>query len=344
MSSLLPFGRRKRKNQIEQKIERLIRGQEWQNLLTLFSSKKWKESSSRASNHRSSNLKQSSNNSEASSIVCDGPQLLNLAILFDAPTEIIKSMISCRPSLLNEVDHMGMGPVHIACAARGHAYEIIETLLTTGNGSSHILVRDKFGRSPLHLLMYFVCYPQPRDKTKWQEDGACTTINDGFGSGYIHPDVEVSPYIPGIRQKMSISADDFQDLTRTVEVVCKYGSHALFWRDQLGLTPVDILHEIKAIHMPSQRAPKWERADIVNVLIRSRLVKIYKKRKKILEEKKIQTEESLPSIERTTCTTDNSSLLSGLSKLEFDSTNFSYNGMNLSVAQKDEDDNFEEVV
>lgn len=342
MSSLLSFGRRRQKNHIEQKIERLIRGQEWQNLLSLLSSKKLKErkeNNSRVSNHRSSNLKQSSNNSESSSIVCDGPQLLNLAILFDAPLEIIKSMISCRPSLLNEVDHMGMGPVHIACAARGHASDIIETLLTTGNGSSLILVRDKFGRSPLHLLMYFVCYPQPRDKTKWQQDGACTTIKDGFGSGYIHSDVEVSPYMPGKRQKMSIGADDFQDLTRTVEIICKYGSHALFWRDQLGLTPVDILHEIKAVHVPSQRAPKWERADIVNVLIRSRLVKIYKKRKKRLEEKKIQSEESLPSIERTSCTTENSSLLSGLSKLEVDSANLSYIGMNLSVTQKDEDGN-----
>lgn len=341
MSSLLPFGRRRQKNHIEQKIEKSIRGQEWQNLLSLLSSKKFKErkeNNSRVSNHRSSNLKPSSNNSESSSIVCDGPQLLNLAILFDAPLEIIKSMISCRPSLLNEVDHMGMGPVHIACAARGHAYDIIETLLTTGNGSSLILVRDKFGRSPLHLLMYFVCYPQPRDKTKWQQDGACTTIKDGFGSGYIHSDVEVSPYMPGKRQKMSISADDFQDLTRTVEIVCKYGSHALFWRDQLGLTPVDIVHEIKAVHVPSQRAPKWERADIVNVLIRSRLVKIYKKRKKRLEERKIQTEESLPSIERTSCTTDNSSLLSGLSKLEIDSAKLSYIGMNLSVTQ-DEDGN-----
>lgn len=341
MSSLLPFGRRRQKNHIEQKIEKSIRGQEWQNLLSLLSSKKFKErkeNNSRVSNHRSSNLKPSSNNSESSSIVCDGPQLLNLAILFDAPLEIIKSMISCRPSLLNEVDHMGMGPVHIACAARGHAYDIIETLLTTGNGSSLILVRDKFGRSPLHLLMYFACYPQPRDKTKWQQDGACTTIKDGFGSGYIHSDVEVSPYMPGKRQKMSISADDFQDLTRTVEIVCKYGSHALFWRDQLGLTPVDIVHEIKAVHVPSQRAPKWERADIVNVLIRSRLVKIYKKRKKRLEERKIQTEESLPSIERTSCTTDNSSLLSGLSKLEIDSAKLSYIGMNLSVTQ-DEDGN-----
>lgn len=341
MSSLLPFGRRRQKNHIEQKIEKSIRGQEWQNLLSLLSSKKFKErkeNNSRVSNHRSSNLKPSSNNSESSSIVCDGPQLLNLAILFDAPLEIIKSMISCRPSLLNEVDHMGMGPVHIACAARGHAYDIIETLLTTGNGSSLILVRDKFGRSPLHLLMYFVCYPQPRDKTKWQQDGACTTIKDGFGSGYVHSDVEVSPYMPGKRQKMSISADDFQDLTRTVEIVCKYGSHALFWRDQLGLTPVDIVHEIKAVHVPSQRAPKWERADIVNVLIRSRLVKIYKKRKKRLEERKIQTEESLPSIERTSCTTDNSSLLSGLSKLEIDSAKLSYIGMNLSVTQ-DEDGN-----
>ena len=274
-----------------------------------------------------------------------GVSLLTLAILHNAPLDIIQAILRQDPLATVTTGQFDMTPLHIACAC-GSSFEVIYALTQHGreNGllNSATLI-DKCRRTPLHHLMHHLCFPK-------EMDGGRAIFGSGLiSSGNSAASSSAAPSSFGsIPNRMSMSQDEFDACLKTLRYLVQVGPKAIFFRDINGHCPIDILHECKVLdhtgstrtpadHTGSIRSPCWERADIGCVILRSEIVKYYRSQKAKAEMPSSKFADGVKkqaSIDGTNSTTDGSSIksgsiLSGLSKLEVDS--LSLGQMNLSV-------------
>ena len=150
-SNLIPLRRKA--------ITSLIKKKKWNKALQLL--KKSKQQVSKSRQRDDTNILLGPNDE------CHlGVSLLTLAILHDAPLEIIQAILHQDPLATVTTGQFGMTPLHIACAC-GSSFEVIYALTKHGreNGlpNSATLI-DKCRRTPLHHLMHHLCFPKEMDR------------------------------------------------------------------------------------------------------------------------------------------------------------------------------------
>ncbi len=293
-------GQDHRKNKVA-KFEKLIREEKWSELFAKLKRnskknsffKEQKKLKTIDTSMENANPKDVSSGSSSSiSDYDDGSitPLLNLAILYKAPIEIIQLFLDIQPDLCLRVDKRGMAPIHVACAISGCECDLIELLTNHPEGIHATSIQDKDGRTPMHHLMFHVCYKIPHDLDTWKEEGCRSdSVAENEMSVYSNTSMEIKHYLPGGKMKelpMSYTQQELQDVSNSVLIIMQASFSSFFMEDNLGFLPVDILHECKARCNPEELGrppPKWERTNIVNRLVRKIMVDYYKQQKAIAE-------------------------------------------------------------
>lgn len=313
------------------KLEKYIHQEKWTKACQLLNSKafhqdlqsKIKKAEKRyRSNQSSRSLSLQSVNSETiESVTISFIGLFNLAILYDAPLDFLSLFTEQFPDITRTKDRHGMTPLHLACATKATSLDLIQLLLRADLGKS-VAVQDSSGRTPLHYFLFYICYPRHANE-KLKTDKSFGPSEFQFSK---QSDTSLNEDPGG---KLAVSQEEFQKFIKGLNVFCRISMEPFFIRDMNGHTPIDILHECKNTDESTKRGPKWERADIVNVLVREKLVKHYRRLKKQAESAGWDT--SLSNMKRaisdksetddTTSLTDDgsASFLTGLSKMEINS-------------------------
>lgn len=84
-----------------------------------------------------------------------GLTLVGMALGFEAPLDIIKSIFQLDPSQISATDFFGATPLHVACL-NAASLDAIEYLLVASNNSL-AKIRDKDHRIPLHHAVECLC-------------------------------------------------------------------------------------------------------------------------------------------------------------------------------------------
>lgn len=323
------------------KLEKYIQQEKWTKAYQILNSKafhqdlqsKIKKAEKRfRSNQSSRSLSiQSANSETIESVTSSFVGLFNLAILHNAPLDFLSLFTELFPDITRTKNQHGRTPLHLACAMKATSLDLIQLLLRADLGKS-VSVQDSFGRTPLHYFLFYICYPkhakQTMDKSfdpnEFQfSNQSDTSLNEDPGGD------------------LAVSQEEFQKFIKGLNVLCRISMQPFFTYDRNGHTPIDILHECKNIEDNSKRGPKWERADIVNVLVREKLVKHYRRLKKQAEGAgwdvstnniiKKNISDKSETDETTSLTDDGSaSFLTGLSKMEIKSLELDDMEMSLS--------------
>lgn len=242
-------------------LEKLIESKKWDKVLHLISKSKGKK------------------RKDLQSVLQSTPSavsILSLAIVHDAPFSIIEVILELNPNLASNTDLHGMTPLHITCACRGSSLEIIQLLLQIDNGASANIV-DKSKRTPLHHLITYICYPRPEELEKVMNDEGFSISSRSFSE----------PQESGNEGKHSIvsmNQNEFSNASFAMADLFQAAPLAMYVRDSLGNTPIDILHECKVREPKSRRpTPKWERADITTKMLREEIIDFYREIKKNYE-------------------------------------------------------------
>jgi ankyrin repeat protein len=171
-----------------------------------------------------------------------------------------------------------MTALHIACASRATDPDLIGALIRHDLGGMAI-AQDYEGKTPLHHLLFYVCYPKRKESLHWGRYGYC------HGDSYsIANESRNSVKAEFEGSSLSISQEEFNAIVTCINLLCKYGVNSLFVRDNADNTPIDVLHECKAsLAEGVKKGPKWERADIINIIVRQRLIKFYRQQRRIAE-------------------------------------------------------------
>lgn len=276
-----------------QKLEKLIRQAKWSKASQLLHSKKFSEanmerrakkaqklmSSMSISDETSSCTPTESTSSSTEDITGSSMSfLLNLAILNDAPGTFVQVFLDVFPGITARRDRKGMTALHIACASRATNPDLIGALIRHDLGGMAI-AQDSEGKTPMHHLLFYVCYPKRKESLQWGKYGYC------HGESYsIVDESNNSVRAEYEGSSLSISQEEFNAIVTCINLLCKYGINSLFVRANDDLTPIDVLHECKAsLAEGVKKGPKWERADIINIVVRQRLIKFYRQQRRIAE-------------------------------------------------------------
>lgn len=282
------FGRRnnhtnnKGKKQHLNKLEKLIRQKKWSDLSKALE-KRRRPAGERPDIdpcRKSSIVSASSHSSSITDLNASMP-LLHLSILFAAPLDIIQKFLEIQPDLSRRVDAQGMAPIHVACATRGCNSDLIQVLATHDDGTAAVR-QDYNGRTALHYLMFYVCYPKPKDLENWRMEGSRDSTYSDSMSQYSNTSMDYGQY--QIDGKVNFSQQDLQNFTNSVMILSRVSFSAYYSRDVAGRTPVDVLHECKCKNDYIDPGPKYERADIVNNYVRQILINNYLVEKKKAED------------------------------------------------------------
>lgn len=323
------------------KLETYIQQEKWTKAYQTLNSKafhqhlqsKIKKAEKRLrSNQSSRSLSMQSTNSETiESVTSSFIGLFNLAILHNAPLDFLSLFTELFPDITRTKNQHGMTPLHLACATQATSLDLIQLLLRADLGKS-VSVQDSFGRTPLHCFLFYICYPKH----------AKLTMDKSFDPNeFQFSNQSDTSLLESPGGNLAVSQEDFQKFIKGLNVLCRISMKPIFTYDRNGHTPIDILHECKNIEDNSKRGPKWERADIVNVLVREKLVKHYRRLKKQAEGAgwdvsmknsiKNHISDESETDETNTLTDDGSaSFLTGLSKMEINSLGVEDMEMSLS--------------
>ncbi|GFH44291.1 predicted protein [Chaetoceros tenuissimus] len=321
-----------------EKLEKLIKSQKWDALTKLLNTKKGRDifqykrpriehSSSNDGSKRSLNRK----NSFTSGVTPEDLGLdytcflLNLCILNGCPLAIVQMLISIDGSLSWQQDRNGMTPLAVCCAARGSDKDIIQYLVRHDMGKG-ATIQDNNGKTALHHLMNYICYPNPSNLSIWQDQGYTCNFDKKYMSMESNGSLEATSE-SGASQKLSMTQAEFSNFAVCMNITCKMAAKSMFLRDRYGNTPIDILHECKARCEEEQvQSPKWERADIANIMLRQKLVAYHRAYRKHCEAigqmsgLNIKDNTSIPSLERSSVNTGSiQSGFTGLSRERDDS-------------------------
>ena len=121
--------------------------------------------------------------------------LLNLCILNKCPMATLKAFLEVDPTLSYQVDANGMTPLHILCATRGSETDLVKYMLEHDDARA-AKMQDDSGRTPLHHLMFYTCYPKRKDLTQWQQDGSTSSLHSYDMSVESEVFIEVIHYLP----------------------------------------------------------------------------------------------------------------------------------------------------
>lgn len=276
-----------------QKLEKLIRQAKWAKASQLLHSKKFSEANMERRAKKAQKLISSMSISEECSSITPTEStssttedftgssmsaLLNLAILNDAPGSFVQVFLDVFPGITSRRDRKGMTALHIACASRATDPDLIGALIRHDLGGMAI-AQDLEGKTPMHHLLFYVCYPKRKESLNWGQYGYChgetySIVNESKSS--VKAEFEGS--------SLSISQEEFNAIVTCINLLCRYGITSLFVRDLADHTPIDVLHECKAsLAEGVKKGPKWERADIINIVVRQRLIKFYRQQRRIAE-------------------------------------------------------------
>ena len=319
------------------KLETYIQQEKWTKASQILNSKAFhqhlqrkikKDEKRLRSNHscRSQSI-QSANSETIESVTSSFVGLFNLAILHNAPLDFLSLFTELFPDITRTKNHHGMTPLHLACATQATSLDLIQLLIRTDLGKS-VSVQDSAGRTPLHYFLFYICYPK---HAKQNLDPSDFQFSKQTNSSLLES--------PG--GNLAVSQEEFQKFIKGLNVLCRISMQPFFTCDKNGHTPIDILHECKNKEDNLKRGPKWERADIVNVLVREKLVKHYRRLKKQAEgagwdvSMKNSINKNISDKSETDATSSltddgSASFLTGLSKMEINSLGVEDMEMSLS--------------
>lgn len=120
----------------------------------LISNQNWDEVRKRL---KSKKITKDLKESDASNLNC-----LGLALGYQAPIDIIQTMISVDRTLLRDRDMFGAMPLHVACL-NGTRFELIQALVQSDCSLAKELDNDQ--RTPLHHAVEYACQSGDGDNT-----------------------------------------------------------------------------------------------------------------------------------------------------------------------------------
>lgn len=323
------------------KLEKHIQQEKWTKAYQILNSKafhqdlqsKIKKAEKRSrSNQSSRSLSMQSTNSDTiESVTASFIGLFNLAILHNAPLDFLSLFTELFPDITRKKDQHGMTPLHLACATKATSLDLIQLLLRADLGKS-VSVQDSSGRTPLHYFLFYICYPKHAKLSALTKDKSFDPNDFQFSKQSDTSLIED----PG--GNLAVSQEEFQKFIKCLNLLCRISMQPFFTYDRNGHAPIDILHECKNTEEYSKRGPKWERADIVNILVREKLVKHYRRLKKQEEAagwdvSRMKNISDKSETDDTTSLTDDgsASFLTGLSKMEINSLQVDDMEMSMSL-------------
>lgn len=242
-------------------IQKLIESKKWDKVLLLITKSKGKKRKGLQSVLQSTQ---------------SAVSILSLAIVHDAPIEIIEVILELNPEIASHTDSHGMTPLHITCACRGSSLEIIQLLLQIDNGASANIM-DKSKRTPLHHLMTYICYPRPEELEMLMNDEFYSISSRSFSEAHTSEHDDKNSVV-------SMNQTEFSNASFAMADLFQAAPSTMYIRDCHGNTPIDILHECKSREPKSRRpTPKWERADITTKMFREEMIAFYREKKKSYE-------------------------------------------------------------
>ena len=122
-------------------------------------------------------------------------RLLNLCILNKCPMSTLKAFLEVDPALSYQKDANGMTPLHILCSTRGTETELVKYMLEHDDARA-AKMQDDSGRTPLHHLMFYICYPKRKALREWQQDGSTSSLHSYDMSDESEVVIEVIHYLP----------------------------------------------------------------------------------------------------------------------------------------------------
>lgn len=254
--------------------------------------------------------------------------MMNLAILFDAPLEVIQSFLQYHPPITTERDVQGMTPLHVICATKGMSFSIIQALVRHDLGRSACM-QDSTGRTPMHQLMHYICYPKPNNLDFFQKHGRLNLRDSDSRCNEAREEGSSSDCND---REASLTQEDFRAFTHSLNLLARFAITALFQVDSQGDTPIDVLHNCKYRYAGKSQCPKWERADITNILIRDILVQYYRQLKSKAESAiDVSKCDDVPEVASVVSNSTKSTISTSFSKLEVKS--LGYDAMDLSTTQ-----------
>lgn len=254
--------------------------------------------------------------------------MLNLAILFDAPLGVIQSFLQYHPPITTEKDVQGLTPLHVICATRGTSFSIIQALVRHDLGRS-ACIQDSTGRTPMHQLMNYICYPKPNNLDFLQKHGRLNLRDTNSRCSEVREEESSSDCND---REASLTQEDFRSFTHSLNLLARFAITALFQVDSEGDTPIDVLHNCKYRYAGKSKCPKWERADITNILIRDILVQYYRQQKSKAESAMdVSKCDDITEVASVFSNSTKSTVSTSFSKLEVKS--LGYDGMDLSTTQ-----------
>lgn len=232
--------------------------------------------------------------------------ILTLAVCHHAPVTIIRSILQQSPTISLACDNYGYLPIHYACTL-GSSLEIIELLIDHDNGASARALTS-FGNSPLHCIVERICNP----RSDGQIPANFYSLRSSNITNVTGADVsmiDVSAHAPESDEIscMSMNQDQLNRQMESIEFLCVVAPEMVRYVNQAGMTPIDILQEVKAV----STGAKWERADIVYQGLRRVNIQLYRDQKKLYELSSKERGDVCPSLASSNVSSSVSSSLSG---------------------------------
>jgi len=214
--------------------------------------------------------------------------VLSLAVFQKAPIEIIRAILQTMPTISLMADKFGYLPIHHACAL-GLRTDIIEFLVDHDHGASARALTS-YGNSPLHLIVGSICIPRgERNTPQYSQPSSCKYSADD-------EDADMIDYFSNGSGDSSLSMNQsaLNKRMASIEYLCMVAPEMVRFVNKGGLTPIDLLQEVKAESIGAQ----WERADIAYQGLRKVNIQLYKDQKKLYElsRERAAKEGLLPSI------------------------------------------------
>lgn len=206
--------------------------------------------------------------------------LLFLAIYFDAPLDIIRTLLELRPELSLIADARGFLPIHIVCY-KGLGWEYVQLLVDHDHGAS-VRALTASGNSPLHFLVEHLCDPMSflklsnlmAEEVSGSSAGASTSDGDvlmrSLSGSRLSQDSE-----------KSMNQTDLSKCIESLEVLCAVAPEMTRCTNKKGQTPIDILQDVKFENLAN--TARWERADIAYRKLRKVSIQLYLDQKKLFE-------------------------------------------------------------
>lgn len=201
---------------------------------------------------------------------------LALAVYYDSPIDIIRTILYINPSLSLIPSMGGEIPIHIACY-KGVSSEVLELLVDHDHGASARAVINNSGNSPMHCLVERICEKNTFIITGLSEASSGMTNSTSYGEDVVMH----SAGSTSCNSDMSMSQKDLNRCINTLEVLCMITPEMVRCPNLLGKSPIDIVQDTK--FKCESSSSKWERADIAYQVLRVANIQLYRDQKLLFE-------------------------------------------------------------